>query len=434
MGKTTFIATGDTFITRRIPEGGYEGYEELCECIQKHDVKFTNLEMTFHNREGIPAAVSGGTWAMADPATLDDVRNMGFNIYNTANNHSCDYSHSGVLATISHLNERGMIFSGTGKNLGDASKPCYLETKYARVALISVCATFDLSAMAGGQTCDIVGRPGLNPLRFKVTYHVNQKHFDMVKELAGVTKVNAEKEYSIKNGYSTPFEKGTMPFGGHMFVLDETDWTESVPHEDDMKRIEGEIQEAKKQADVVLVSFHAHETDGDNMEVPSMFLEIFSRKCVDAGADVVIGHGPHALRGIEIYKGKVIFYSLGNFLFETETVEYQPYDAFANRNMPLDMKVGSYMDDRSKNGTVGYGVLPEIWFSVMAGWTMENGAVTQVQLYPISLGMERKRSQKGTPVMTHDEKVLEYLARLSEPYGTKIEIRDGAGYIDVPGA
>ena len=54
------VATGDMFITRRIAEDGYEGFEELSDCIKEHDVKFSNLEMTFHNQEGYPAAVSGG--------------------------------------------------------------------------------------------------------------------------------------------------------------------------------------------------------------------------------------------------------------------------------------------------------------------------------------------------------------------------------------
>ena len=105
-----------------------------------------------------------------------------------------------------------------------------------------------------------------------------------------------------------------------------------------MERVEKEIIEAKKQADIVLVSFHGHETDGEDTTVPSMFLETFSRRCVDAGADAVIGHGPHELRGIEIYHGAPIFYSLGNFLFETETVEKQPYDAYINKKMPLLQK------------------------------------------------------------------------------------------------
>ena len=66
MKKTSFIATGDAFITRRFPEGGYEGFEAVRDCIMQHDVKFSNLEMTFHDHEGYPAAFSGGTWAMAE--------------------------------------------------------------------------------------------------------------------------------------------------------------------------------------------------------------------------------------------------------------------------------------------------------------------------------------------------------------------------------
>lgn len=103
MKKTSFIATGDAFITRRFPEGGYEGFEAVRNCISQYDVRFSNLEMTFHAREGYPAAFSGGTWAMADPRTLDDMKSFGFNLYNTANNHSCDYSHGGALATIRNL-------------------------------------------------------------------------------------------------------------------------------------------------------------------------------------------------------------------------------------------------------------------------------------------------------------------------------------------
>lgn len=429
--KTTFIAAGDAFITRRFPEGGYDGFQEIHSLIDRHDVKFANLEMTFHEQEGYPAAFSGGTWAMADPRTLDDMKSYGFNLFNTANNHSCDYSHGGVLATIKYLKDRDMIFAGTGKDLEDASRPCCLETKHARVAMIGVSATFHESGMAGGQSGDMKGRPGLNPLRFKRIYHLCPENFEKARSLASVTKINAESENSVKNGYSNPPAEGTLPFGKYTFVLDERDWTESVPFEQDMERAEEEIREAKRQADVVLVSFHAHETDTEDTTAPSMFLETFSRKCVDAGADAVIGHGPHELRGIELYKGKPIFYSLGNFLFETETVSLQPYDAYINKKMPSETKVGAYMDARSKNGTAGYGVLPEIWESVLAGWTMEAGKVTEIRLYPIELGMDRKRSQKGVPVLSGDEKVLKYLARLSAPYGTEIEIRDGVGRIQI---
>jgi poly-gamma-glutamate synthesis protein (capsule biosynthesis protein) len=198
-----------------------------------------------------------------------------------------------------------------------------------------------------------------------------------------------------------------------------------------MQRIEAEIREAKLQADVVLVSIHSHEYDGDSPNVPAKFLETFSHRCIDAGAQVIIGHGPHELQGIELYNGGVIFYSIGNFIFQTETVSVQPWDAYANRKLPLDMKVGAYMNERSNNGTTGYCVLPEIWNAVMAAWTMEDDQVTEVQLYPVELGQNLPRSQKGVPVMNGSEETLQYLQSLSDPYGTKIEIKDGMGIIRV---
>ena len=114
MNTTTFIATGDTFMTRRLPEAGYPGFETLCELIARHDVRFNNLEITTHRSEGYPAAFSGGTWAMADPEILDDLKDgFGFNLYNTANNQSHDYSHGGLLATCANLTSRGMLYAGT---------------------------------------------------------------------------------------------------------------------------------------------------------------------------------------------------------------------------------------------------------------------------------------------------------------------------------
>lgn len=81
-------------------------------------------------------------------------------------------------------------------------------------------------------------------------------------------------------GYKNPPPEGTFLFGKYKFKLDETNWIESIPNETDMARIEEEIREAGKQADVVLVSIHAHETDAGDTKVPAMFLETFARRCV----------------------------------------------------------------------------------------------------------------------------------------------------------
>ena len=429
MKKTTFITAGDAFVTRRLPEGGYEGFEQLQECIKKHDVRFLNLESTFHDYEGYPAVQSGGTWARSEPRTLDDIKQYGFNIFTTANNHSGDYGEGGVLATIRHLRERDMIFSGTGKDLAEASKPCYLETKNARVALISCASSFSEAARAGEQTRDMLGRPGLNPQRVNKIYHLDPEHFAMAETVAKVSGVNAAQEKSIRNGYSVAPKAGTLSIGPTKFVRDDRCWVESRPNEQDMQRILAEIREAKLQADVVLVSIHNHVLDGaENTEVPG-FLKEFAHRCIDAGANAIIGHGPHELQAIELYNGGLILYSVGNFIFETETVEYQPWDAYANRSMPLDTKVGAYMNDRSANGTKGYCVQWPIWNAVMAAWTMEDGKITEVQLNPVELGMQAPRGQKGVPVMNQSRETLEYLQELCKPYNTKIDIENGVGYI-----
>lgn len=155
--STKFVASGDCFITRSIPENGYRGFKEIKELIETADVRFTNLEMTFHDQEGYPAAASGGTWAMAAPKLIDDVCKYGFNLFNTANNHSGDFGQEGVMATIRHLKERELIFAGSGENLREAARAVYLDTKDARVALIGITSSFDPAAAAGGPSIDMIG-------------------------------------------------------------------------------------------------------------------------------------------------------------------------------------------------------------------------------------------------------------------------------------
>ena len=91
------------------------------------------------------------------------------------------------------------------------------------------------------------------------------------------------------------------------------------------------VRSAAGLADYTIVTIHAHEGGRDRL-LPADFLVTFARAMVDAGADMFVGHGPHVLRGIEIYKGKPILYSLGDFIFQNETLmrlpseNYETYD------------------------------------------------------------------------------------------------------------
>lgn len=427
--KTTFIATGDSFMTRRLPVNGYEGFHELKKIIEAHDAKFNNLEITIHNKEGYPSAVSGGTWAMAEPEILDDLKEYGFNLYNTANNHSGDYSHGGLLATAQYLQDRKMLYAGTGENLAAASAPVYLETSNARIAMIGTCSSFHESDAAGNQSINLIGRPGLNPLRYRKVFHVKKEYYDMLNDVANKTDMNANKNLAIKNGYALPLPEGELYFGGINFCLANENTAKTEPLKKDMERIIANIHEARRQADYVMVSVHSHEFSGKNVTEPAEFIKIFAHECIDAGADVILAHGPHELRGIELYKNKPIFYSLGNFIFQTETVSLQPVDAFENNNMSHTTKVGEYMNMRSKNETKGYVAQENIWNSVMCSFTAEDGKIIEIKLYPISLGMELPRSQRGLPKLLYDNKVLEYLAELSKPFGTELKIANGVATI-----
>ncbi len=73
-----------------------------------------------------------------------------------------------------------------------------------------------------------------------------------------------------------------------------------------------DIKQAKKNADCVIVSFHWGE---EGLEKPKPYQITTAHKAIDAGADIIIGHHPHVLQGVERYKDGVIFYSLGNFAF-----------------------------------------------------------------------------------------------------------------------
>lgn len=91
----------------------------------------------------------------------------------------------------------------------------------------------------------------------------------------------------------------------------------------DLDRARELVRSAKNNADIVIVSFHGGAEGTGNQHVPNrneIFLgenrgnlPAFTHTVIDAGADLVLGHGPHVMRGMEIYKDRLIIYSLGNF-------------------------------------------------------------------------------------------------------------------------
>ncbi|MCX6789358.1 MAG: CapA family protein [Candidatus Gribaldobacteria bacterium] len=89
----------------------------------------------------------------------------------------------------------------------------------------------------------------------------------------------------------------------------------------DIPKMQQAIKTARERADFVIVSMHA---GNEYKSYPNTRQTNFARAAIDAGADLVIGHHPHVVQTAEQYKGKYIFYSLGNFIFDqaaTQTKE-----------------------------------------------------------------------------------------------------------------
>jgi len=203
------------------------------------------------------------------------------------------------------------------------------------------------------------------------------------------------------------------------------------PDAGDVQAMADVVRNAKALADYVIVAIHAH-TQGD-------YLKVFARAMIDAGADVVVGHGPHYLTGIEIYEGKPIFYSLGDFLFQNETLLRLPYDNYASYDMGEDMGkwVADFNAARYRNDTRSFPANREIWESVVAMPTWDEGLLVSLELHPITLGFGQPPAVRGRSMFADRElgrKIIQDLIDRSKPYGTTIEWDQdrGIGVVRLP--
>ncbi len=420
-----FAAAGDAIIQRRIQED-FEGYEELSSYIKEADASFFNLETTL-NYEGECCAsqFSGGTYIRANPEVLSDLMKFGFNLTSFNNNHAMDFSYGGLLATLDYVNETGIVNAGVGRNLAEASAPKYLETKNGRVALISVNANFDPSMMAGEASPRVAGRPGINGLRIEKYLRVKEEEFEFVKKLADKTGINVERNIIVKEGYYTPTPENEALLGTMRFVKSDKNEYVMEANKADVERVKAAIDEARFQADYVIVSVHSHHLSGDAKEIPAQFLIDFAHASIDAGANVVIGHGPHLLRPVEVYRDCPIFYSLGDFVLELYSVEFAPDDFYRKHGIEASFGVRELIEKRSQGFKVGLMEDERMFLTVIPLWESENRKLKSLKLLPIELKMRGHKSEIGLPrISKNPEKILKYLSDMSEPYGVSMKLSE----------
>lgn len=421
--KMTITAVGDFMHYRMLPER-YDGFDEVKAFIGRGDVRFFNLETVFPDETCYGNQFYGGGYVFTSERALNDARSYGFNILTFANNHAFDFSYNGLLRTFDAVRAAGFLSAGVGRNLDEASDAAYIQTPTGSFGLVAAVSTMGSeSAMAGRQSRRVLGRPGVNGLRIDGRVVVPEEQFKILEEIDEKTGVNASDNVLRMEGFIPPKPEGLLQIQATTFEKGDALRYETHPKEADMRRIIASIENARRQSDYVAVSIHSHEVESMDKAAPPQFLAEFAHRCIDAGASAVFGHGPHILRPLEMYKGRPIFYSLGNFLFQ-DVAPYQPEDMYEKYGLTSDTSISALYDAQTAGNTRGLLSSRQVLESVIPCIEIEDDAVVKIELFPVCLGPGTEAWQDGLPKPGLGRGILERLQEMSAPYGTEIVIRE----------
>lgn len=268
-----------------------------------------------------------------DPKMVAAYLAGGFEVVAFASNHCLDYGMEPFLDTLELLDRHRIRYVGAGKNIEEARKPAIIEKKGTRVGFLSYLQLLPLGWWAH-QT-----KPGVAPIREDALY--------------GPPYVN----------------------------------------EEDLEAMMLDIKRTRPNVDVLISSYHWGSSQSRTLTLSQRSV---ARAAIDAGADLVIGRHPHILQGIEVYKGKVIFYALGNFALD------HAHPMF----------------------------LPTVKESILVKCHIQDKAISRLSFCPVFLG-EDGRPEILTAQDGRAKTIFDSLQMLSQKLNTKIQFSGNEGLIGI---
>ena len=423
-GRFSFIALGDLMNSKPVADSVDPAFRKVADIVKSGDVAVGNQEMMFLDpmtfggyAPPLPANMLG------EPGLAKDNKALGIDMVALANNHSIDWGIEGLASVAKSLDAAGVVHAGYGTTRKAAQAPAYLDTPKGRVALVATASTFKPSSGAQDEFGGFPARPGASTLRTREIEVVTADKMVHVRGLAGAPDSRGDVifDWSPAKTYRQGAEPG--------FVWEVNAY--------DRHAILAAVREGKANADFAVFTIHAHEnadgTEDRAMGHPAQFLVDFFHETIDAGADVVTSSGPHALRGIEIYKGKPIFYGLGVFVFRANVIANQ--EARTEQYIPAPgapaappLRLGGY-GPTGKRGVVG----EDDWNDgLVADAIFEGGKLKEVRLYPLDHQRAAPADVRSPTRLAEGEHARYILTRLQEfsaPFGTKIAIEGSVGVI-----
>lgn len=411
------LFTGDLLLTRPLYGALHAGLlDDFSQLSTSCEAVFGNLETTLHDGKGWARAESGGSWLHARPEVAEDLRLLGFSMLARANNHALDYDVAALHLTSATLDAAGICHAGAGENLDEAREARFLETSTGRVALISCCSTLPSGAEATSPSRGLRGRPGISPLRFQKQYRLPPSAFQVLREIA-------QRSYFDKLQRET-----SVMLAPHSFTIGDEYAVESQADEEDLSALQTAVVDARQLADLVIVSIHSHEAEG-NWEWPAQFLREAAHKLVEAGADMIVGHGPHLLRGVELYQGVPILYSLGSFLFQNDLTLRYPDDQRRQLKLPVGVS-RSEVNQRRFDFTKD----TRFWETVAVRGIWQGQQLQELRFYPFVIDQSSSWLSRGLPKRADHQAgqaILQRFAHLSRSFDTTIRNQQDFGILEL---
>ena len=363
--KALILATGDIIIDEPDP---YSFWEPSREFLAKGDFVIGQIEVPHTDRgeansTDIPAPP-------AAPENLNPLKDCGFNMCTTCGNHAHDNGVPGIVDTLELLRNLGIAVTGTGRNINEAKKPAIVEKDGIRVGLI--------------------GYNAVGPREGWATSHK-----------AGVSYVQILTHHE-------PSPRATPGLPAKIYTF---------PEPDSLKEMQDDIRALREQCDILLVALHKGmvHTHGEIQ----MYERPLAQAAIDAGADAVIGHHAHILRGIEVYKGKPIYHNLGNYVCVTHALTPSGHNNSPERLRWIEQRKRLFGFTPDPDMPF-YAFNPESRKTMLAKMIATKEGITEFGFVPCYI------NKAGAPeiLTTYEEakEVIDYVQQISEEQGLKVTL------------
>lgn len=372
--SVTLCAVGDiaAFHDESVPM-----FEHVSDLLADADIRFAQNERHYNQSTATPV---GGFTEQLPPKGAEVLRDGGFDVISFASNHCMDLGAEGMLETVGTLRKQGFTVIGSGANLQEARRPAVIERNGLKVAFLAYCSVLRPGYQAEAE------KPGAAPMRAHTLYQ------------------------------QTDYQPGTSPR-----IL-------TFAHKADLDAVLTDVKRMRAEVDIVVLYFHwglhfVHGTIAD-------YEKEVAHAVIDAGADLVLGSHPHMLKGIEVYKQRPIFYSMGNFAFDLPGWQIDEWFGKTPSRKQELKEYGWVYDDPE---WVDYTFPPACRKSIIVKARIQDGRLAEVYFHPVRIN-QRAQPVSVTSADGEFTEILNYIREISRDQGFNTEFQVAGNRVLISGA